>query len=60
MPNVGGTHAIAELLDLTLGQAQVLTRSIDFPAPLATMGGSKIWDLEEVRAWAGLEVYEDR
>lgn len=46
------TPEIAEMLGVSRQRVDQLTRTADFPAPTAELAIGRVWDREDVEAWA--------
>jgi predicted DNA-binding transcriptional regulator AlpA len=46
-----GLAEVAEMLQLSKARADQLARQRDFPLPVATLTGGRIWDRAAVEAW---------
>ena len=46
-----GLAEIAEMLKLSKARADQLARQRDFPLPVATLIGGRIWERADVEAW---------
>jgi predicted DNA-binding transcriptional regulator AlpA len=46
-----GLAEIAEMLKLSKARADQLARQRDFPLPVVTLTGGRIWDKSAVEAW---------
>jgi predicted DNA-binding transcriptional regulator AlpA len=47
-----GLAEVAEMLKLSKARADQLARQRDFPLPVATLTGGRIWERADVEKWA--------
>lgn len=47
-----GPKEVAELLGVSRQRVTQLARQPGFPKPVAVLKAGKIWDADEIRAWA--------
>ena len=52
MGRYAGTYELANLLGVSRGRIAVLTSRPAFPAPVISLVMGKVWDIEQVTAWA--------
>lgn len=55
-----GPAEIAALFGVVRQRAYQITRSADFPAPIAELAKGGVWDTKEVLTWAGIHKRETR
>jgi predicted DNA-binding transcriptional regulator AlpA len=51
-----GVAEICVMLDLSRQRVDMLTRRDDFPAPVADLRTGRVWETDDVKAWAARQV----
>jgi predicted DNA-binding transcriptional regulator AlpA len=50
--DLGTIGDIATLLQVSRSRADQISRQTGFPAPVGTLSGGRVWNMDHVREWA--------
>lgn len=51
-PALAGISEVAQILGVSLSTAQRLSRRDDFPTPVDTIAGGRVWNRPAIEKWA--------